>query len=182
MCTVCGTGNCEQDHGVLCSTSHHCCKEEEREKVVRAAFPGIASWLLCMSRLRMPSAPPSQQVSLPSRGLSCRKSHVEHVCSTNHFFFSCIVSPVAQQCVPGQSWWNSTSPPSTAALSPSGKRRTSPTTPGSRTCTRVFCKGRYVQRELEGLTFRSWSLTELSRKGSAATEQREGCPGSSRAG
>lgn len=125
-----------------------------------------------MSRLGMPSAPLGQQVSPPPRGLSYRKSNFEQ---QSCFFFSCIVSPAAQQ-----SWWSSTSSPNSAVLSwflqpcrPLPFRRAEDQPPNTREqdISRVFCKGREVQREFEGLTFGSWSLRELSRSG-------EGCAGS----
>lgn len=166
---MCCTGTCEQDHGVLCSTSHHCCKEEEREEMVRAAFPAItpcagAGWE-CPQLLR------DSRSHRPQGLLATGNPILNNSC----VFFSCVVSPAAQQ-----SWWSSTSSPNSAVLSwflqpcrplPFRRAEDQPPVTREQDISRVFCKGREVQREFEGLTFGSWSLRELSRSG-------EGCAGS----
>lgn len=127
-----------------------------------------------MSRLGMPSAPPGQQVSPPPRGLSYRKSNFEQ---QSCFFFLVLYlqlpSRAGGAAHPLPTALSSPGFCSPAALSPSGKQRTSPPTPGSRT-SRVFCKGREVQREFEGLTFGSWSLSRSGEGCAGSREQQSG--------
>lgn len=120
----------------------------------------------------MPSAPPGQQVSPLPRGLSYRKSNFEQ---QSWFFFLALYlqlpSRAGGAAHPLPTALSSPGFCSPAALSPSGKQEDQPPNTREQDISRVFCKGREVQREFEGLTFGSWSLRELSRSG-------EGCAGS----